>query len=78
MKRIGAGQPAFRTMRNMNIKTCDQHDPLARTAVLPPDEVAIQRERKRLGHLTPSQIERLIVAAELPPRTDHHRQQDEP
>jgi hypothetical protein len=65
VKRIGAGQPAFRTMRNMNIKTCDQHDPLARTAVLPPDEVAIQRERKRLGHLTPSQIERLIVAAEL-------------
>jgi hypothetical protein len=33
--------------------------------VLPPDELAIRRERKRLGQLSPSQIQRLIVAAEL-------------
>jgi hypothetical protein len=33
--------------------------------VLPADELALRRERKRLGHLTPSQIQRLIVAAEL-------------
>ena len=33
--------------------------------MLPPDELAIRRERKRLGQLTPSQIQSLIVAAEL-------------
>jgi hypothetical protein len=49
----------------VNTTLCDDRDPHTRTAVLPPDEVAIRRERKRLGHLTPSQIQRLIVAAEL-------------
>ena len=49
----------------MNTKLCDPHDPHTSTVVLPPDELAIRRERKRLGHLTPSQIQRLIVAAEL-------------
>jgi hypothetical protein len=38
---------------------------MATTAVLPPDELAIYRERKRLGYLSPSQVQRLIVAAEL-------------
>ena len=52
-------------LRNVNIKTCDQHETLARTAALPSDDLAIHRERKRLGYLTPSQIQRLIVAAEL-------------
>jgi hypothetical protein len=42
-----------------------QHDPLAETVVLPQDELINRRERKRLGRLTPSQIERLLVAAEL-------------
>ena len=42
-----------------------QHDPFAETVVLPPDELAIRRERKRAGHLTPSQVKRLLVAAEL-------------
>lgn len=55
----------MRTLRNVNTKPCDQYDPHARTVVLPPDELAIRRERKRLGHLTPAQIQRLIVAAEL-------------
>ena len=49
----------------MNTKLRDQDDPHTRTVVLPPDELAIRRERKRLGQLTPSQIQRLIVAAEL-------------
>ena len=50
---------------NVNAKPCDRHDPLTRTAVLPSDEIAIHRERKRLGYLSPSQVQRLIVAAEL-------------
>jgi hypothetical protein len=49
----------------VNITLCDDRDPHTGTAVLPQDELAIRRERKRLGHLTPSQIQRLIVAAEL-------------
>ena len=42
-----------------------QHDPFAETAVLPKDELAVRREQKRIGRLTPSQIQRLLVAAEL-------------
>lgn len=42
-----------------------QHDPFAETAVLPRDELAVRRERKRLGHFTPAQVQRLLVAAEL-------------
>ena len=42
-----------------------QHDPFAETIVLPRDELAVRRERKRLGYLSPAQIERLLVAAEL-------------
>ena len=52
-------------LRHVNTKLCDQHDPHTQTVVLPPDELAIRRERKRLGQLSPSQIQRLIVAAEL-------------
>jgi hypothetical protein len=53
----------------VNTKLCDQHHPHTRTVVLPPDELAIRRERKRLGQLSPSQIQRLIVAAELRRKT---------
>jgi hypothetical protein len=49
----------------VNTKLSDRYDPHAETVVLPPDELAIRRERKRLGHLSPSQIQRLLVAAEL-------------
>ena len=52
-------------LRHVNTKLCDSHDPHTSTVVLPPHELAIRRERKRLGQLTPSQIQRLIVAAEL-------------
>jgi hypothetical protein len=52
-------------LRHVNTKLCDSHDSHTSTVVLPPDELAIRRERKRLGQLTPSQIQRLIVAAEL-------------
>jgi hypothetical protein len=55
----------LRTLRNVNTTLSEQRDPHATTAVLPPDELAIRRERKRLGHLTPAQVQRLIVAAEL-------------
>ena len=49
----------------MNAKPCDPHDPHATTITLPRDELAIRRTQKRLGQLTPVQIRRLIVAAEL-------------
>ena len=49
----------------MNAKPRDQHDSHTDTISLPPDELAVRRERKRLGYLTVSQIQRLIVAAEL-------------
>jgi len=55
----------LRTLCIVNAKSCDPHDPLASTAVLPSDELALHRERKRLGYLSPSQVQRLIVAAEL-------------
>ena len=42
-----------------------QHDPFAETVVLPQDELAVRRERTRAGRLTPSQLQRLLVAAEL-------------
>jgi hypothetical protein len=42
-----------------------QHDPSAETAVLPQDELAVRREEKRAGRLMWSQIQRLLVAAEL-------------
>jgi len=42
-----------------------QHDPHADTIALPHDELAVRRERRRLGLLSPAQIQRLIVAAEL-------------
>ena len=42
-----------------------QHDPFAETLVLPQDELAVRRERKRLGYLSPAQIQRLLAAAEL-------------
>ena len=55
----------LRTMQRVNAKPWDRHDPHTDTATLPHDELAIRRERKRLGYLSPSQIQRLIVAAEL-------------
>ena len=42
-----------------------QNDPHATTVVLPPDELAARRQSKRAGRLTPSQVQRLLVAAEL-------------
>ena len=42
-----------------------QNDPHAITVVLPPDELAARRQRKREGRLTVAQIRRLLVAAEL-------------
>jgi len=42
-----------------------QHAPFAKTLVLPQDELAVRRERKRLGQLSHAQIQRLLVAAEL-------------
>lgn len=42
-----------------------KYDPFAETVVLPRDELAVRRERKRLGQLTPAQVERLLVAAAL-------------
>jgi hypothetical protein len=42
-----------------------QHDPFAETLVLPRDELAVRREQKRARRLTPAQVQRLLVAAEL-------------
>jgi hypothetical protein len=42
-----------------------QHAPFAKTLVLPHDELAVRREQKRLGRLSPAQVQRLLVAAEL-------------
>jgi hypothetical protein len=42
-----------------------KHDPFADTVVLPHDELAARRERKRAGKLNAAQIQRLLVAAEL-------------
>ena len=60
---IDAG-PMPRSVRFATVKP-RQHDPLAETIVLPQDELAVRRERKRLGYLSPAQIQRLIAAAEL-------------
>ena len=48
----------------VNTKPLDD-DRFATTLVLPADELAARRERKRLKQLTPANIQRLIVAAEL-------------
>jgi hypothetical protein len=42
-----------------------KHDPFADTIVLPHDELAAHRERKRTRQWTPAQVRRLLVAAEL-------------
>ena len=42
-----------------------KHDPFADTIVLPRDELAARRELKRTRPLTPGQVRRLLVAAEL-------------
>ena len=57
-------RPMSRSVRCATVKP-RQHDPLAETIVLPQDELAVRRERKRLGYLSPAQIQRLIAAAEL-------------
>ena len=49
----------------MNAKPRDRHDARTDDVALRPDELAIRRERKRFGRLTPSQVQRLIIAAEL-------------
>lgn len=50
----------------MNFRRCD---PFAETVVLPRDELAVRRERKRSGELTRAQIERLLAAAALREKT---------
>lgn len=55
---------APRSVRCATVKA-QQHDPFAETLVLPQDELAVCRERKRLGYLSPAQIQRLLTAAEL-------------
>jgi hypothetical protein len=57
-------RPVPRSVRCATVKV-RQHDPLAETVVLPQDELAVRRERKRLGYLSPAQVQRLLVAAEL-------------
>jgi hypothetical protein len=47
-----------------------QHDPFATTVVLPQDELAARREQKSLPQLTPEQVHRLLVAAELRKRAN--------
>ena len=54
-------------MLSMNSR---QHDPLAATVVLPRDELAVRRERKLDVRLTPAQVERLLIAAELRKRAN--------
>jgi hypothetical protein len=57
-------RPSLRAVRCATVKA-RQHDPFAATVALPQDEVAVRRERKRLGHLSAAQVRRLLVAAEL-------------
>lgn len=42
-----------------------QRVPFTATVALPRDDLAARRERKRLGHLSAAQVQRLLVAAEL-------------
>ena len=42
-----------------------ENDPHAETLILPQDELAARRQSKREGKLALSQIQRLLVAAEL-------------
>jgi hypothetical protein len=51
-----------------------QNDPHAETVVLPRDELAPRRQSKREGRLTLSQIQRLLVAAELRKRANQAEQ----
>lgn len=53
-----------------------KHDPLAETAVLPQDEVAIRRIQKRLRQLTRAQMHELIAA--LAPTAQPVRRAAEP
>jgi hypothetical protein len=59
-----AARVMFRSVRCAAVKA-RQYDPFAKTLVLPQDELAVRRERKRLGQLSPAQVQRLLVAAEL-------------
>ena len=52
-------------MRAVNTKQQRQCDPHSDTIVLPTDELALCRERKRRGQLSWSQVQRLIVADQL-------------
>jgi hypothetical protein len=53
----------------VNAKPRNQPGPYTDTITLPRDELAVRREQKRLGLLTLSQIQRLVVAAELRRKT---------
>jgi hypothetical protein len=48
------------------------NDPHAATLVLPPDELAARRQSKRDKRLTLSQVQRLLVAAELRKRANQN------
>jgi hypothetical protein len=52
-------------MRTVNTKPRHQCDTFSDTIVLPTDELALCRERKRRGQLTRSHVQRLIVADHL-------------
>jgi hypothetical protein len=53
-----------------------QYDPHADTIVLPKDELAVRRARKRAGALTATQVRRLLVAAELRKKTLEHERDE--
>ncbi len=54
--------------------TVRQNDPYAETVVLPQDEIAAARQRKRDRRLSLSQIQRLLAAAELREKSDPDEQ----
>ena len=45
------------------------NDPNAVTVVLPKDQLSVQRQRRREGRMTLSQLRRLLVADELRKRS---------
>lgn len=54
-------------MRRVTVR---QNDPFAETVVLPQDEVAAARQRKRDRRLSLPQIQRLLAAAEQRKKPD--------
>jgi hypothetical protein len=49
----------------MNYQARNKPDPFVATVVLPDDDLTTRRKRRRVGELTPQQVQRLIVAAAL-------------